>query len=731
MTFAEGIELTTSPEEISAHLPIASDSQVERFAAQIRRMNALEEYLANFPEDREIGKIADDLRAIRGKHLNYRRSYKIAVIGVSGAGKSSLTNALLGGDYSPVKELGGAATGAALQFFFDDQKAGKAEVDYHTEASIRDLIKRYLLTLPELKNVELPASIEALAETLRQVDTSSSRKDALVGLVDDYIKHLHKTNHLPRREFNLNEEAHQKKDADQKKIFNNLILEDGPSDIPTNLVAVARRYVPVPAAGGKTELMTLPPNCCLVDLPGTGGKPMHEIVIREGVRDADAVVFITRPRQGRESDEKILDEVRQYVTMDALAASDRVFLVINQLDTVPDDHPLTNPHFQPFLETLIQMTLPRNSRRLPGSSGQPLYFALSAQLALFAQQAQLEGKLDNPKSYRALAAWSKEIMGWTTASLPDDMKKADHAAMFEASKVPDLVRQLNEFARATLIENQIRDASQALNRIYQNLLSLHQDKLDDLTGEHGSAYGAEQRERFYRQLQDHADEALRQFTLARLQEREQLAEKLETELSAIADQIDSWLIEQMPEIWREHYDSVNYYRLAEVLPMPKIAEVIGRIELMVLNKLGTSIPHLAEILAGAYVYGLEHEALATELRNLYYQHPLYDELLAWLRNRVDGEGVSLKEQLRRIGARIAAVELLDRDRSFIPRESLDNGDYLNQPMYKELEHITERYHREADTQTFAPFIQAVHDYYIPYVHERCVVPCLMFTNSRC
>jgi len=141
----------------------------------------LKEYFDTYPEDLDIGKIRADLKLLDQRLLNYRRPYRIAVIGVSGAGKSLLTNALLGQDYgySPTAELGGAATGAAIHFVFDSAKAHRAEITYHTPASIYKLAQDYLLTLDELKGVELSSEIEQLAPQLRNFNTSSTGKDGI------------------------------------------------------------------------------------------------------------------------------------------------------------------------------------------------------------------------------------------------------------------------------------------------------------------------------------------------------------------------------------------------------------------------------------------------------------------------------------------------------------------------------------------------------------------------
>ncbi|MUG91195.1 hypothetical protein F7734_01250 [Scytonema sp. UIC 10036] len=144
MTLSEDIQLTqeiemSRQEEIKNGLPDASDEQVERFLKQVERLEELENYFEKYPEDKPG---YQDILARAKKALDYQRSYRIALIGVTGAGKSTLTNALLGDDIVLARIAGKPATGTVLEIFFDllETEPRKAIVNYRDEKNIRTLI---------------------------------------------------------------------------------------------------------------------------------------------------------------------------------------------------------------------------------------------------------------------------------------------------------------------------------------------------------------------------------------------------------------------------------------------------------------------------------------------------------------------------------------------------------------------------------------------------------------
>lgn len=690
-------------DEIRACLPDAEPDQVQRFTEQVRRLQGTREFFARYAEHRPG---FETLLARAEKALNYKRPYHIAIIGVSAAGKSTLINALLGNEFAPVGHLGGAVTGTTMQIFFNDQKAGTAEVVYRDEANIRSLIERYLIEQYGIDASQLPPTLdESFSRSVRSLQVNPQLRHALADMVDQYNKFLRGRAEPPRAAFAL-------ADPEDEALLRGLISEKEQSNPPTSLVRFVRYYVRSSHESGQPAIVNLPANVCLVDLPGAGGQPLHDIVIKDGIREADAVVFVVLPRRGEEKDEAILSEVRKYVSLGTVESTERVFLVINKWDAIPIDDPLQHPDFARFTQDLTRLIAPGPSPMLPTRAGEQPYFLTSAALALTAQRALRGEPVDQPDTYEAMARKLR-------VRLPDTLQPEHHREVLEASQVPQLIRELNRFARESRIEGQIREGRFALDQIVGALSETFERNRKDLTGDQGESFVRYQETEQLGRRQAAVERLFIEFLSICMQQREQLQQQLAQQAHDICREINAWLQSQMPTLWQAHFTSSHYLRHALQVGGARLEQFLGEVEMQLWSQLASRLRRLSQHLVLTYTQTLEDQRIVELVRSQCYNHPLCEEMLFWLQRQLGGDSSdSMRTNLTRLSERIALIDLLDPKRSFLP------ADYFrtpNPPKNQLLTALAQVPNRETIApEDFQAFVQAVAQHYEPFVRERSV-----------
>lgn len=191
------LAISTNPDEIKENLPDATPEQINRFSLQVTRLHQVKDYFQLYRED-----INDfqDILAQAFKALNHTTPYRIAVIGRTGKGKSTLINALLGRSLVLKKDVGKPATGAALEIFFvEESDTEMAIVTYRTEQNIRSLITEFFKDysigeqinqlnqgfVVHLLKLEPPQSFNQP----EQKDTFLALRDTLADMVYQFVNH--------------------------------------------------------------------------------------------------------------------------------------------------------------------------------------------------------------------------------------------------------------------------------------------------------------------------------------------------------------------------------------------------------------------------------------------------------------------------------------------------------------------------------------------------------------
>ncbi len=718
MTFSEDTSLTQTielsrKEEIKKKLPDANDEQVERFLAQVERIEVLKKYFETFPEDQQRFL---DILARANKALDYKTPYRIIVIGVTGAGKSTFTNALLGDDRVLTKTVGKPATGTVLEIFLDmpETEPQKAIVEYRDERNIRGIIydfvrnyKRYGLDTSWLNSrldlgfVNQLSTMEPQQKiTEAEVRNNFQRlRETLTDIVKQYINN--NVSSL-QREFLLDNS----RDIEE---LNQLIDEHSNLNgekSPYRRIGLVKTVVyRLHRLQSKTDIqaLQLAPNVCIVDLPGLDGSPLHNIIIREEIKKADAVIYIIKDpkRIGTDSDFDLLSNVRKHVGLEGSAESyEGVFFVLNAIDSVTEDKIPEN--LSQDMRSLIEKFLPGYTKyphlSNRGTNAHP-YFSVSSLAALLAQKALRGQTLKDPDTYESL-------------KLKLGVKDGSDRQVLEASQIPKLVQELTNFARDRRIEGQIRDGKLAIDSVVEALGSEFETEKQQLTDNEGSIYIQKKIKLTLQDQQQSLEDLVYEFRINQLASIERSKQELEKEAKHICDLVDTELKKNMPLLWKEAIHSKWLRGYPNRMNRAMAEYIVDRTQINLWKQIAIQVPRLAKYLVQAYVSSLESykmvQKIATSCYNCQEVSVLESKIQKWI--------VSMQHTMVEVAGRIALTKMTDPACAFLtPDGKLEK---------RQLVDTLPKPSRQANSNTpdidFNTFIAEVRKEYEPYISVDCI-----------
>jgi len=399
------------------------------------------------------------------RKLDYSQPYRVVVLGETGAGKSTLINAILGQSLL-VTGAGGAITGIPVYVQPVDAAANECVVvSFRTEQEFGLLVKRigqkYDIDLPETRVEAIRVYKNAVAEASRIDDETRQRLlDAIQDILQTWQRLETKRELGTERRLNPLNDLETLKQLMEEKSTVNAIGSD------TRIIPGISRieYFVFDANAGPSG-GALQSNAVLIDTPGIGAQTLrHEEILRQEVMEADAVILVAGARRPEEKSASMA-----YLLEQALLGSfspeqkeyfaQKVFLVINQMDAIHNTE--DRRRLKGSVEELCNIISPNfESRHVYGSELR--YFETEAHIAVMAQ-VRHRGEDLSPEEEGVYRAHLQEQLSGEGALAADA-----HEIALKKSGVLDLRVSLNHFLVTKRLQLMLDEARVLISQVPQD-----------------------------------------------------------------------------------------------------------------------------------------------------------------------------------------------------------------------------------------------------------------------
>ena len=637
------------------------------------------------------------------RYLNSERPFKVATVAVTGAGKSTLLNAMLARDLVLVKNVGGAATGCALHLQQDvaDTEREYATVIYRDEENIRELVLQHFIKAYQQSDLILPDRLDggfamAIAQSQpgRPLSESEDKtfkdlKTTLARLVQEYASQGARD--LEPGNFFLDIES-------DRTRLQALTDEGSPQNQGSQRKIGLVKRVDYHLKQGKANALKLPDNVCLVDLPGLNGTCLHDIIIRQGIEDADAVLFLVHPRRlEMMNNDELLSRIGRFVSSDRNSQSaERIFCVINCKDEVIGSMEQVLPAIEAAAHKFLEKTI-------PGSGQHAQQFIVAAWPALQAQKALRDEAIEDPSKYAGIQR---------TFEIAD----GDHVATLEKSDIPHLVAALNKFVKTTA-ERQVRSARQELGYILEDIITEQKTQQSSMMKGTSPQYQRRTVKNIFDERQEQAKDLLIDFRRSQISFLSSLEQQLYNASSVLCDEIDEVLKRKMPKYWKNNFHNEIYPPTGERVAIVNHEPFLGQVEVRLWQLVDSRIETLAQEIVRSYEEAVDFSNFPAEVCRLSSYKIEQAQLRQVIQDEIDIANSRLSQSVR--GLAICRLvnsknQFLPNDEEHIDRDRISSDELLS--LLKE----SDLFAKDLDSTKFNDFMQAVRSHYGHLIQKDCI-----------
>ncbi len=406
--------------------------------------------------------------------LKYDEPYRVVLLGQTGAGKSSLLNALLGNMVAKVG-AGGAVTGVSTYIYPNAEKK-IFRLIYRDEEAFLELLQR----MAKRYDQELPSNMEVIKRELSEIK-KKLQKDArlekhLADLLGQDLEDIVCAWELMKTRIDSEKPYESFEDLSEVEMLIEENSETNDRNSDTRIISGILRaefYLPVNSIDDSSVFS----HAVLIDTPGIGASTLRHLeILQMEAEKADAIILVLNSNRPEESSKHLASIIRNVLfeglgqkQQDRLIA--KLVVVKNKIDQIKkDDLKRLDTSIKGISESVLKGNADRAMHLFERQC-----FDANSELACLSQKFMSKKELDEDEK----RAYSSHIAKYSGENQWSD--SAIHENALEWSKIPSIKRHLQDYLHRGRIALVLYEASSLFDNLTERLLAGLEDRLSQLS----------------------------------------------------------------------------------------------------------------------------------------------------------------------------------------------------------------------------------------------------------